>query len=60
MARTPPSLDSIARWWTSATQEERFKALERSIKGESGAPPLETLQLAAYLAEVEAGEIGEG
>lgn len=50
----------LARWWTDASSEARFALLERSIKGEAKAPPLNALQIAIYLAEVEAGEVGEG
>lgn len=53
-------LERIARWWTSATNEERFALLRASIHKEPNAPPLKTLQIAIYLAEVAAGEVAEG
>lgn len=53
-------IERIARWWTSATQEERFAFLQKTVKGEAGCPPLRTVQIAIYLAEAEAGEIAEG
>ena len=53
-------LERLARWWTSASQEARFRLLKRSIEGEAEAPPLKTVQLAIYLAECEAGEVGQG
>lgn len=51
------SLEALARWWTSATKEERFELLRRSIHGEAEAPPLKVVQLAIYLAETAAGEV---
>lgn len=53
-------LEQLARWWTSATQEARWDLYAKTIKGEAEAPKLRTLQLAIYLAETEAGEVGEG
>jgi hypothetical protein len=58
--RATPAVERLARWWTSATQGERFETLRRSIKGDSEAPPLREIQLAIYLSEVEAGEVSEG
>lgn len=54
------ALTRIAQWWTQATNEARFQALQKAIHGDPQAPPLQTLQLAIILAEVEAGEVGEG
>lgn len=54
------SIERLARWWTSATKAERFALLQRTLNGEHGAPTLETLQLAAFIAEAEAGEVEEG
>jgi hypothetical protein len=54
------ALERLARWWTSATQEERFALLRATLAGEKEAPRLGTLKLAIYLAEVEAGEVSEG
>lgn len=51
---------SLARWWTSASQEERFALLRATIHGDPSSPPLETLRLAIIAAEIEAGEVGEG
>jgi hypothetical protein len=51
-------IEVLARWWTSATQEERFALLLRSSK--ENTPPLREVQLAIYLAEAEAGEVGQG
>ena len=51
-------VESIARWWTSASQEARYEALTKAIYGYG--PPLATLRLAIILAEVEAGEVAEG
>jgi len=48
----------LAQWWTQASQEARFEALKKAIHGEG--PPLQTLRLAIIVAEVEAGEVGEG
>lgn len=53
-------LEWLARWWTSATQAQRFEALEASINGEAQAAPLETLRLAAFLSEATNGEVEEG
>jgi hypothetical protein len=53
-------VERIARWWTSASNEERFALLRASCQGEKDAPPLRTVQLAIYLAEVEAGEVAQG
>lgn len=53
-------IERIARWWTSASNEERFRLLQASCKGEPDAPPLKTVQIAIYLAEVEAGEVAQG
>lgn len=54
------AVERLACWWTAASKEERFALLTRAINGEAQAPPLEVVHLAAYLAECEAGEIGEG
>jgi len=51
-------IESLARWWTSASQEERFKLLKKACQENS--PPLSELRFAIILAESEAGEIGEG
>ena len=54
------SIEQLCQWWTQAPKEERFQLVKRSIEGDENAPPLKVLQLAIYLAEVEAGEVGEG
>lgn len=54
------SLESIARWWTEATQEARYALYTKALNGEAEAPTLEALRIAIYLAEVEAGEVSEG
>jgi len=56
--RLAGDVESLARWWTSASQAQRFELLKRSTKENS--PPFEALRLAIILAEVEAGEVGEG
>lgn len=48
----------LARWWTSATQEERFRLLKTACQ--ENTPPLGELRTAIILAETEAGEVGEG
>lgn len=53
------SLERLCQWWTQAPQIERFECLQRSIKGDPEAPPLDKIQLAIYLAEVEAGEVDQ-
>lgn len=52
------AVERLARWWTSASQEERFRLLKTSVQENS--PPLATLRYAIILAESEAGEVGEG
>lgn len=54
------SLERLARWWTSASPAERFALVTRAINGEKGSPTLGEVHLAAFLAEVAAGEVGEG
>jgi hypothetical protein len=57
---TSAAVERLARWWTEASQGARFELLRRSIQGDREAPNLEALQIAIYLAEVEAGEVAEG
>ena len=52
-----PSVECLARWWTSASQAERFYLLRQSIHGDPSAPPLRVIQIAAFIAEAEAGEV---
>jgi len=58
LVRRPPTaaVEQLARWWTSATPQARFEAYERAIREND--PPLETLQLAALLAEAEETQEG--
>lgn len=51
------SIESLARWWSSASKESRFALLKRTIEGDPQAPGLREVRLAIYLAEAEAGEI---
>lgn len=50
-------VERLAKWWANATQAERFRIFGRAIAGDKEVPPLETLQLACYLAEVANGEV---
>lgn len=54
-------IDTLARWWTSASKEERFAYLQRVLDArapkEKNAPTLEEVRCAIILAEAEAGEI---
>lgn len=54
------SLEHLARWWTAASQAERFVLVTRAIHGEEGCPSLSDVHLAAFLAEVAAGEVDQG
>jgi len=58
--RVSAAIESLARWWTQAPQEERFRLWRAAIEGEKGAPQLDQLRLASFLAEAQAGEIAEG
>lgn len=61
--RVGQRVELLARWWTSASNEERFRLLKLSIEGgpkAKDAPSLSEVRLAIILAETEAGEIGEG
>lgn len=55
-------VEQLARWWGSASQEERFRLLKLSLEKNppKDTPSLQTLQLAIYIAESEAGEIDQG
>jgi hypothetical protein len=59
-ADVPAAIERLARWWTSATQAERFALYEKAIHGEAHAPSLRQIGLAIYLAETEAGETRQG
>jgi len=52
-------VEQLARWWTAASNEEKFRALKASTEGHEGAPPLDALRYAIYLAEAEAGQVAE-
>lgn len=54
------SVERLARYWTSATQAQRFETLHRSISGDKEAPDYATLKVAILIAEIEAGEVEEG
>lgn len=54
------SVERLCRWWNDAPQAERFALLRATIHGDPNSPPLKTLQVAIYLAEVAAGEVSEG
>lgn len=59
--RVGERVELLARWWTSASNEERFRLLKLSLEGKAkDAPSLAEVRLAIILAETEAGEIGEG
>lgn len=60
MGRPSHAVERLARWWTSASNEERFALLKSSLQGDENSPPYQTLQVAIYLSEVEAGEVSEG
>lgn len=51
------AIEQLARWWTSASAEERYNLLRATFKGDSEAPPLGALQIAIRLSETEAGEV---
>ncbi len=55
--RLARDVESLARWWTQATQEARFEFLKTSK--EKGIP-WEAINAAIILAETEAGEVSEG
>jgi hypothetical protein len=54
------SIERLARWWSGASQAERFALLQRTIKGDQEAPTFSELQVAIFLAEAAAGEIAVG
>lgn len=58
--RRPPAADVeyLARWWSSATQAQRFALYEQAAREDK--PPLAQVRLAAILAEFEAGEVDQG
>lgn len=55
-------VEQLARWWTSASEEERFLLLRETIdiRSQKKEISLEELRLAIYLAEAEAGQVVEG
>lgn len=52
-------VEQLAQWWAQASKEERWLLLKRTIEGPPSKeiPPLKTLHIAIYLAEVDAGEV---
>lgn len=54
------AVEALARWWSQASQEERFALVRAAIHGEAQAPPLRELQLAIFLAEEARGEVTQG
>lgn len=59
MGRLSVAVERLARWWTSASQAERFVLIQAAIRGAPSAPPFSDLQVAIFLAEAEAGEIDQ-
>lgn len=59
-ANASASIERLARWWTQASQGERFELLRRTIAGEEDAPTLQDLTFAQFLAEATQGEIDQG
>lgn len=60
-AREPRvSLARLARWWSTATQAEKLEAIKAAIRGDEQAPPLETLHIAALVAETAKAREGLG
>lgn len=57
--RSAFSIERLARWWTSASQAERFALIRAAIHGDPEAPPLREVQLAIYLAETANGEVAQ-
>lgn len=51
---TARSLARLATWWRTATKAQRLEALKASIRGDSEAPPLQTLHIAWIIAETQA------
>jgi len=54
------SFARLARWWATATKGQRFEALKASIRGDTQAPPLQTLHLAIIAAELDAETARQG
>jgi len=50
-------VEEVARWWSEAPQEARFRLLQRVCEEAPKVPTLEELKLAIIAAETEAGEI---
>lgn len=51
------AFERLCRWWTQASNEERFLCLKASIEGDENAPPIQTLRLASLAAEISNGEV---
>lgn len=58
--RLAERIESLARWYTSASEEARYKAWEKAIHGDPQAPSLFELRAATILSETEAGKVSEG
>lgn len=57
------AINSLAQWWTQASDQARFELLQRVVGSKTpqeGDPSFKTLQLAIYLAEAEAGQVEAG
>jgi len=54
------ALERLAQWWAQASQGERFALVKAAIEGDPQAPSLETVHLAAFLAETEQGTVDQG
>jgi len=54
------SLLRLAAWWNSTSKAQRLEALKASLRGDTEAPPLETLHLAIIVAETLESAAGEG
>lgn len=52
-------VERLAQWWSQASEESRFLLMRKAIDGPPSkeVPSLETVRLAAYLAESERAEI---
>lgn len=53
------AVEQLARWWTSASSEEKFNLTRAAINGDADAPPYSTLQVAIFLAETESGSVDQ-
>ena len=51
-------IDSLARWWSQASNEARYALLVKAAQ--ENTPPLEEVRVAIILAETEAGTADQG